>query len=214
MLKDKLLEQLNNSNHYTIPKYVLSYAKDLNLDSTSLILLIYFLNMKNKDIFNYDSIVNDLNITDKELMEGLAKLQEKKLLIILIEKNENGLIEEKIDVSPFYDIILSKMLEKDNEEKKSTIYDIFEKELGRTLSPLEYDIIGTWLTSGIKEEIIQEALKEAVFNGVNSFKYIDKILFEWNKKGIKKKEDIKREEKKKEEEKEETSSFDFEWLGE
>ena len=92
--------------------------------------------------------------------------------------------------------------------------NVFEKELGRTLSPLEYDIIGTWLTSGIKEEIIEEALKEAVFNGVNSFKYIDKILFEWNKKGIKKKEDVKKAEKKKEEEKEETSSFDFEWLGE
>lgn len=213
MLKDKLLEQLDNSNHYTIPKYVLSFAKELELDCTSLMLLIYFLNMKNKEIFNYENIIKDLNVTDKELMEGLSKLQEKRLLVTLLEKNENGLMEEKIDISPFYDIILSKMLEEKKEEK-STIYDVFEKELGRTLSPLEYDIIGTWLTSGIKEEVIQEALKEAVFNGVNSFKYIDKILFEWNKKGIKKKEDVKRAEKKQEEEKEETSSFDFEWLGE
>lgn len=212
MLKDKLLEQLDNSNHYTIPKYVLSYAKKLELDCNALILLIYFLNIKNKDIFNYDKIIKDLNITDKELMEGLSRLQEKKLLIMSIEKNENGLMEEKIDVSPFYEIILSKLLEEQQEEKKNTIYDIFEKELGRTLSPLEYDMISTWLTSGVKEEIIEEALKEAVYNGVNSFKYIDKILFEWNKKGIKKKEDIKKEEKKKEEEKEETSSFDFEWL--
>ena len=45
MLKDKLLEQIDNSNHYTIPKYVLSFAKDLELDCTSLMLLIYFLNM-------------------------------------------------------------------------------------------------------------------------------------------------------------------------
>lgn len=213
MLKDKLLEQLDNSNHYTIPKYVLSFAKELELDCTSLMLLIYFLNMKNKEIFNYENIIKDLNVTDKELMEGLSKLQEKRLLVTLLEKNENGLMEEKIDISPFYDVILSKMLEEKKEEK-STIYDVFEKELGRTLSPLEYDIIGTWLTSGIKEEVIQEALKEAVFNGVNSFKYIDKILFEWNKKGIKKKEDVKKAEKKQEEEKEETSSFDFEWLGE
>ena len=101
MLKDKLLEQLDNSNHYTIPKYVLSYAKELNLNCNSLMLLIYFLNMKNKDIFNYDKIIKDLNITDKELMDGLAKLQEKKLLVTLIEKNEIGIIEEKIDISPF-----------------------------------------------------------------------------------------------------------------
>ena len=35
-----------------------------------------------------------------------------------------------------------------------------------------------------KEEIIISGLREAVFSGVNNFRYIDKILSEWSKKGI------------------------------
>ena len=44
MLKKELMNELNNENHYTVPRYVLSYAKELGLDMDSLILLIYFLN--------------------------------------------------------------------------------------------------------------------------------------------------------------------------
>ena len=43
--------------------------------------------------------------------------------------------------------------------------------------------------------MIKEALKEASLNGVSNLRYIDKILFDWMKKGIRKKEDIKKEEK-------------------
>ena len=43
MLKKELMNELNNENHYTVPRYVLSYAKELGLDMDSLILLIYYL---------------------------------------------------------------------------------------------------------------------------------------------------------------------------
>ena len=36
-------------------------------------------------------------------------------------------------------------------------------------------------------------MKEASLNGVSNLRYIDKILFDWTKKGIQKKEDIKKE---------------------
>ena len=32
--------------------------------------------------------------------------------------------------------------------------------------------------------MIKEAVKEATFNGVSNLRYIDKILYEWEKKGI------------------------------
>ena len=34
--------------------------------------------------------------------------------------------------------------------------------------------------------MIKDALKEAILNGVTSFKYIDKIIYEWSKNGTKK----------------------------
>ena len=61
---------------------------------------------------------------------------------------------------------------------------------------MEYEIIKAWLNNNISEELIREALKEAVFNGVSNLRYIDKILYEWGKLGIKTKEDVEKNRKK------------------
>ena len=78
----------------------------------------------------------------------------------------------------------------------SNIYELIEKEFGRTLSPIEAEIISAWLDNNTSEELIKEALKEAVFNGVSSLRYIDKILYEWGKKGIKTVKDVEDNRKK------------------
>lgn len=214
MLKKQFMEQINNENHYTIPKYVLSHAKDFNLDINSLILLIYFLNKKNKDVFNYKKILEDLKFNEKELFDSISLLKDKKLISIQMEKNDSGILEERVDVSSFYDIIFSKFInESDNEEENSNLYDSFEREFGRTLSPMEYDIINSWIEAKIDKELIIEALKETVFNGVSNLRYVDKILYEWNKKGIKKPSDINKNiEDTKDDGKEEY--FEYDWLNE
>ena len=80
-----------------------------------------------------------------------------------------------------------------NKEKQieidENIYSIFENELGRTLSPLEYEKIKEMVTS-YGQELVVEALKEAVYNRANNLRYIETILSEWNKKGYKSKADI------------------------
>lgn len=214
MLKKCFLEQINNENHYTIPKYVLTYSKELGLDINSLILLIYFLNQKNKEIFDYKKIIDDLGFSEKELLDSISLLKDKCLLSIQMEKNELGILEEKIDVSSFYEIVFSKFLyEKKDEKDHGDLFDNFEKEFGRTLSPMEYEIINNWIESGIGNDLILAALKETVFNGVNNLRYVDKILYEWNKRGIKKSSDLVSKERKKEEEKD-TDCYEYDWLNE
>ena len=78
----------------------------------------------------------------------------------------------------------------------SNIFEIIEKEFGRTLSPMEYEIIKAWLDGGFSEELIKEAIKEATMNNVSNLRYIDKILFEWNKAGIKNSADVEKNRKK------------------
>ena len=214
MLKKEFLNQINNENHYTIPKYVFTYAKELELDMNSLILLIYFMNKPNKIIFDYKKIMEDLNFSEKELLEAISILKDKNILLILMEKNDSGILEEKVDISLFYEIIFSKMLNEEKEEKESSdLFSTFEKEFGRTLSPMEYEIIKSWQEKDISNELILMALKEAVYNGVNNLRYIDKILYEWSKKGVKNASDV--ENKNKESSQDETSEFyQYDWLNE
>ena len=70
----------------------------------------------------------------------------------------------------------------------------------------------TWVTE-YNKEIVAEALKEAVYNGVNSFRYIDKILSEWHKKGLKTKDDVIRDKNNyRNKKKENVEYFEYNWL--
>lgn len=215
MLKTKLMEQIQNNNHYTIPKYVFTYVKELNLDMNSLILLIYLINNDNNTIFDYKKIAQEINLDENEIFEAITLLKNKKLLSIEMKENESGILEERINIDSFYEIIFSKMLN-DNEKKKmdNSLFDSFEKEFGRTLSPIEYEIINSWIESKIDEGLIMSALKEAVFNGVNNLRYIDKILYDWNKKGIKKVSDLDNNIKEEENKNDNEELYDYDWLNE
>ncbi len=214
MIKKKLLELVNNKNHFTIDACVLKCARQMKLDTNSLILLIYLLNGKDNEIFDYKKILADLGFTEKELLNSISTLKEKKILSISMEKNSDGILEERINVSSFYEILISKILDGDvSSNDDNELYDVFEREFGRTLSPMEYDIINNWLESGISKDLIICALKEAVFNGVNNLRYIDKILLEWNKKGIKLPSDVDKKRKKTEDD-QDSSYYEYDWLNE
>lgn len=65
------------------------------------------------------------------------------------------------------------------------LFAVFEREFGRPLSPMELETISAWLDQDrYPEELIRFALKEAVFAGKLSFRYIDRVLLEWSRNRI------------------------------
>ena len=135
----------------------------------------------------------------------------KKNYISIEMSKKNGIIEEFISLELFYNKIISLLIENNKIEKDNDIFSVFEREFGRTLSPTELSIIDSWHENNINDELIKEALKEAVLSGVHNMRYVDKILFEWSKKGYKNIEEIKRKPKVKEEFEE---IYDYDWLNE
>ena len=117
--------------------------------------------------------------------------------------------KDYLNLEELYNKLGFLMIEK--KEVKTDIYSVIESEFGRTLSPMEYEIVRAWIDNGFNEELIKEALKEAIYNHVTSLRYIDTILYEWNKKGYKVPSDIKKEVKKTNNKKE---LLDYDWLNE
>ena len=64
---------------------------------------------------------------------------------------------------------------------------------------MEYEIIKAWLDNNMSEDLIKEAIKEATLNNVSNLRYIDKILYEWGKAGIKTVDDVLNNKKKRNE---------------
>ncbi len=205
---DQILDVLKTKN-YQLPQILLFNYHKLNLTELELIIIMYILN-DNDPNYNPKKIGNDLDIDVKKVLEVINNLVEKGILTVDIIK-VNNVRNEVINLDLMYEKLAFLIIKKDN-KSESNIFDIYSQELGRGLSPTEYEIINGWLDSGYSEEIILLALKEAIYNGVSNFRYIDRIIFEWAKKGIKTKEDVERNRKEFKKSKENKELFDYDWL--
>lgn len=206
---DKVIELLKSTN-IQISKALLFNYKKLNIADQEFIVLIYLIN---ENVYNPKQIGNDLDIAFPEVLEIINNLTEKGIMKIELAKI-NNIRTEVINLDALYEKLAFLIIKDEKEvEKPKSLFDTFETELGRTLSPMEYEIINGWLTT-CSEEIIILALKEATYNGVSNFRYIDRIINEWNKKGIKTKEDVEKNrlefKNKKDNKKQEL--FDYDWL--
>ena len=181
-MNSKVIDLLKSKN-YVVSDFLIKNYKVWNLDVDQFIILIYLMNSSNL-VCDYKLISSELGMDLELVMNKINELSIKKLLEIKLLKNSSNKLEEQISLDLLYNKVFMQIIDVKEEEDKSNIYSVFESELGRTLSPIEYELINGWLECNYKEEIILAALKEAVFNGVNNFRYIDRILFEWNKKGI------------------------------
>ena len=203
--------------HVVIPIYFLQQFKKLKITMEEFVFLMYLYRFGDKTVFNPSKYSEDLNIESMKILEMIDSLSEKKLIQVDVLKNEKGLREEVILLEGFYGKLSLLMVEDTNERQsnyQSNIYEIIEKEFGRTLSPIEYEIIKAWLDNDYSEELIKEAIKEATFSGVSNLRYIDKILYEWNRVGVKTVKDVEARRKKRAQRKdeEEDSKIDLDMV--
>lgn len=212
-MKTKNILDIMKTNNIVIPSYLLKTYKKLNISEKELIFLSYLITFNDKVLFDINKFSISTSLSIPEIMELIDSLISKNIIIMVTDKKETGMIREYLDISSLYDKIIVMILNESETESKetSTIYDVIEKEFGRCLSPIEYETIKGWLDSNISEDLIKEALKEAILNGVNNLKYIDRILYEWNKKGYKKPSDVV---KKRQVKEEKIDLFDYDWLDE
>lgn len=204
----KLIGLLKDGN-ITIPKVLLTNYKKLKLNEKEFVFLIYIINYVD---FNPEEISKNLNMDMQDVLTLIGSLS-KKDIIKIKNRTVNNIREEYISLDELYNK-LALILMEDEVKEQTTIYDVFEKEFGRTLSSMEYEIIGAWLDQKFTEEIILLALKEAVYNGVYKLNYIDKILYTWRKKGINSKDDITHEKKNVRDKKQVKEIDDYDWLNE
>lgn len=181
------------SGNMVIPIYLFKNYKKLKITLEEFIFLMYLYNKGNYEVFDPALFSSEINSSLEEIMSMVSNLTDKNYIKVEVRKNDKGLMEDIVNLDDFYtklSLLLVDEVTKEEDHSNSNIYDMIEKEFGRTLSPIEYEIIKAWLDSHISEELIKEALKEATFNGVSNLRYIDKILYEWGKKGFKTREDV------------------------
>ena len=213
-MKSSKLIELFKTRNIVIPLYLFKNYKDFALELDEFVFLMYLYNLGNDIVFDIEKFSLELGINSKDILTYISNLTDKKLVEIKTVKSDKINIE-KISLDGFYSkigLLVMDNINNTDDTDNSSVYEMIEKEFGRTLSPMEYEIIKEWLNNNISEELIKEALKEATYSGVSNLRYIDKILYEWGKLGIKTKEDIiKKKKVRKENKKVDLDNVDLDW---
>ena len=190
------LKNMFKQRNYQINPLMLKHLKNLNLSLNEFLLILYFIN--EEPFLDLVKIKDVLNFSDEEILNLYSDLVSKGLIEVIVEKKDNR-VNETISLELFYDKLVFNSTK--NEDNNTDVFSKFEREFGRTLSPIEYERINSWISSGVSDDMIVSALNEAVINGSPNIRYIDKIIYEWSKR------------KSNSESEEYKELFDYDWLG-
>jgi DNA replication protein len=201
MKRESFLEWIQ-AGSIAIPNGLLMNYPRLGIDEDEMMVLIHMHSFIESG--NYfptpEQLSSRMTVTAQQCMQLLRTCMQKGVLKIEEHEDpEQHMYSETYTLEPLWEKLIRLMEEKkvDREQEakadeESQLYSIFEKEFGRPLSPIECETLAMWIDQDQhRSELIIASLKEAVLSGKMNFRYIDRILFEWKKNGIKTVEEAK-----------------------
>lgn len=171
-----------------------NYARIGLTDEEFIFLLqLYSKHLQGDDFPDLNQIAASMGKENQAIYRALNQLVAKGVLTIDTTTSPDGKGKDRYIFEAVWELLTalkeqeaSAAQDADDEEQVRGLYQSFQEELGRTLTPLEYERIGQWLEAdGYAPELIRLALKEAVLNDARSFKYIEQILLSWESRNIK-----------------------------
>ena len=193
-MKTSLLSWIQEGN-ITIPVILFSQYKNIGINENELMLMIHLLSFieKGNEFPTPKELSARMTVTDSECTEMLRKLIQRGFIEIIEGYSSEGIRYEKYSLNSLWEklvdqyLLIQKAGKQQNKHAEETdLYSCFEHEFGRPLSPFECESLAMWMDDDHHDPgIIKAALREAVMSGKLNFRYIDRILFEWKKNGIK-----------------------------
>ncbi|RAZ70203.1 DnaD domain-containing protein [Planococcus maitriensis] len=193
MKQSDRLQQWIEQGNVTISQLFFQFYRRLKISDEEAIMLlqIHSFQQAGNAFPTPDEIASRMSASQNGVTTMLQKLMQQGYLSIR-QETADGMLTETISLQPLWDKLvdcleLQAHTEKEHtqKEQEGEIFQLFEQEFGRFLSPMEIETISMWMDQdGHTPEIIRMALKEAVIAQKISLRYVDRILFEWKKKNI------------------------------
>lgn len=184
-----------SSGQVAISQLFFKHYKTLQLseEEAMLIMQLHSFVEKGVDFPSHTDLAHRMGLQEQQIMLCLQGLMRKGFVAIEQGTNQEHILYEKINLMPLWVRLVDceqniqiHQVEKQEQLEEGKLFQMFEQEFGRLLSPIEIETISMWIDQdGHTPDLIQQALKEAVLSDKINLKYIDRILFEWKKKNIK-----------------------------
>jgi len=184
----------------SIPNLLLKLYKDMGITDTEMMLLIQLFRLfteENNFLPTTDLLFEYLSGDEEQINRDMENLINNGILKITeFYDAERDLVIKGYDFEPLFDRLSEiwacgrvqqheaiKKINENKVKKNVNLFKSFEKEFGRLLSPMEIEQINVW-SQKMPALMVLEALRRAVMLGKHNFKYIDRILLEWEKNNL------------------------------
>lgn len=179
----------------TIPHLFFKHYSELNIQDDEALIMLHLLTFEQEgiDFPTPNDLMQRTNFQLTSISQIIQRLMQKGFVEISQSTDESGRLAEKYSIFPLWERLLDLLQSKEQQQvstanklDEAKVFQLFEQELGRLLSPMEIETIGMWMDlDQHSPEIIKAALKEAVLADKVNLRYIDRILIEWKKRNIK-----------------------------
>lgn len=202
-MNNELLQKWLKAGDTTVSNVLLAHYNEVGLNTEQLVLVLQlksFIDAGN-DFPDTEIISKRMQITSSDVFKLIHELINKKLLVIETGKNQDGKTRDSYRLDLLWNKLTLVISQRENQQRvekqhlsEQELFQLFEAEFGRPLSPIEMQTIGMWLDDDhYAIELIELALREAVLNQVYNLKYVDRILLNWERKNIRTKDQVEKE---------------------
>ncbi|ANZ99992.1 DNA replication protein DnaD [Carnobacterium divergens] len=202
-MDNHILQSWLKAGNTSISNLLLKHYHKIGLTNNELILVIQLKSLMDEGILFPDTqeIAMRMNESTDGVFHGIHQLIQKKVLAIETDKTADGKTQDAYSLTQLWDKLALLLIKTETEtvkveevQNEKELFQQFESEFGRPLSPIEIETIGMWLDEDhYPIDLIELALREAVLSQVYNLKYVDRILLNWERKNIRTKDQVVKE---------------------
>lgn len=138
-------------------------------------------------------IAQNLGTKEDQVYDLINQMIKDQLMVQKMVKRMDGKESMRYDFTPMLQK-LARFVEHHEDAKqqqqsknqRQELFTMLETEFGRMLNPIEMSLVNDWIDQDHYDlEVIKLALRETVLNGKYNFKYMDRILSNWDRQNLK-----------------------------
>lgn len=138
-------------------------------------------------------IADHLGTSEDQVYDLINQMVKDHLMIQKMQKSADGKESLVYDFSPLIHKLVrlvengeDAQQQKETQNARQKLFTMLETEFGRMLNPIEMSLVNDWIDQdNYNIEVIKLALRETVLNGKYNFKYMDRILSNWDRQNLK-----------------------------
>lgn len=176
-----MFEKLLNQQLVDLEGLLILNYKNLSLDENQAMIILLIMRLEKMQVaYITPQVLADYMHLDPKLIDQyVVGLLSKKMLSL-----EGNSLSSRPFILALQQLFKEKKTIKPQVEKVNLVAS-FEHEFARALTPIEIETLKEWKQCHYSDDMILNALKEATLSNVHNMRYIEKILIDWARHGVK-----------------------------